>query len=76
MGRFFYYICCMEKQYTAIDEFIIELTRLGFNFKLYDKEIKKAKQIEYEQIKDSYFEGSSNWDSEQTSDQYYNTKYK
>jgi hypothetical protein len=52
--RFYPYICCMEKQITAIDQLIIELTRLGFNFKLYSKEIKKAKDKEKENIICSY----------------------
>jgi hypothetical protein len=43
----------MEKQ-TAVELLIEDLTRLGYNFKLYKKEIEQAKEMEKQQLIDFY----------------------
>lgn len=42
---------------TAVEWLVEELTRLGHNFKLYSKEIEKAKEMEKQQIIDAYNSG-------------------
>ena len=64
----------MEKQITAVEDLIIELTRLGFNFKLYSKEIKKAKDKEKYQIIESYRIGMITLEHIEPED-YYTNKY-
>lgn len=42
---------------TAVDLLVDELTRLGYNFKLYKKEIEHAKEMEKQQIIDARVNG-------------------
>ena len=65
----------MEEEYTAIDQLIIELTRLGHNFKLYQKEIEKYKNIEKQQIIKAYY-GNSISTKFLNGEQYYYDKFK
>jgi hypothetical protein len=65
----------MEKQNTAIDQLIIELTRLGYNFNLYQKEIEKYKDIEKEQIVRAYY-GNSISINFLNGEQYYYDQFK
>ena len=44
-------------------------------FKIYEL-IEQAKAIEKEQIKDAWFDGVTNWDSEKEVEQYYNETFK
>lgn len=76
----------METKQTAVDCLIDELIRLGHNFKLYSKEIEKAKQMEKEQIMDAYKEAEDKWEFFEyehrwgrrydTAEKYYNETYK
>jgi len=36
----------------------------------------RAKEMEKEQIMDAWFDGTTNWDSESSSEQYYNKTFK
>jgi hypothetical protein len=38
--------------------------------------IEQAKEIEKEQIMEAWFDGTTNWDSESSSEQYYNETFK
>jgi len=46
------------KRQLATEWLIEELTRLGFNFKLYKKELEQAKQKELDNLDKSYAHGS------------------
>lgn len=63
----------MKKQ-TALDYFMQQLEEIGFSshdFCEFNAQVLAAKEIEKEQMKNSYLEGQQNWDSEQTFDEYY-----
>ena len=72
-----------EKVQSSIDWLIEELTRFGFNFKLYKSEIEQAKQLHKKEIIEAYKDGRSDQQSDKkdrfynrTSIGYYNEKYK
>ena len=72
-----------EKGQSSIDWLIEELTRFGFNFKLYKSEIEQAKQLHKKEIIEAYKDGRSDQQSDKkdrfynrTSIGYYNEKYK
>jgi hypothetical protein len=37
--------------------------------------VKQAKEMEKQQIKDAYWEGCSNWDSDKDAEEYYNETF-
>jgi hypothetical protein len=61
---------------TAI-EWLVEHLNLDETSPNYNELIiNKAKEIEKEQIIDAWFNGTTNWDSESSSEQYYNETFK
>ena len=71
----------MEK--TAVHWLVNELTKNGHNFKLYKKEIEKAKQMLEQQIIIAHINGQSEFDSQsfdggniKRAEQYYNETFK
>jgi hypothetical protein len=70
-------------KHTAIEELVEDLTNKGFNFKLYEKEIRYAKELEKKQIIDACnqtecfgsfsFEG---YEDITKGDEYYNVNFK
>lgn len=68
---------------TAVDWLVDELTKNGHNFKLYKKEIEKAKQMFEQQIIISHINGKSEFDTQsfdggnmKRAEQYYNETFK
>jgi hypothetical protein len=66
------------KQQSAVVFLVEELTRLGHNFNLYKKEIEQAKEMEKQQIIDSYASGYIDGVAQNkiTAEQYYNKTFK
>jgi hypothetical protein len=52
-----------EKQLTAVEWLVEELTRQNMFMHLFAKEIEKAKEMEKEQIKKAWADGNYNTDS-------------
>jgi hypothetical protein len=65
----------MEKKQTAVDLLVSILNKEGFAPVLTDEEIQIAKQMEKEQILDSYIEGHSIYGESTNAEQYYNETY-
>jgi predicted GNAT family acetyltransferase len=66
-----------KKQLTAVEWLISQLNKQGFAQVVTDEEIKKAKEMEKEQIKDAWYYGAL--DTNPYSDfaeQYYNETFK
>ena len=69
----------MKKEQSSIEWLIEELTRFGFNFKLYKSEIEQAKQIHKKEIIEAHLDGQycnvKGEESERYGEQYYTEKY-
>jgi hypothetical protein len=63
-----------DKQ-TSLGRFLVELIKGGYINRLPAKEFRQSKGVHKEEIKKAYFAGQANWDSEQTSEQYYEQTY-
>jgi hypothetical protein len=63
-----------DKQ-TSLGRFLFELIKGGYINRLPAKEFRQSKGVHKEEIKKAYFAGQANWDSEQTSEQYYEQTY-
>jgi hypothetical protein len=60
---------------TSLGIFLFELIKGGYINRLPAKEFQQSKGVHKEEIEKAYFAGQANWDSEQTSEQYYNQTY-
>ena len=57
-----------------VDRFLYDVK--PFNYKYIEKAVEQAKEMEKEQIMEAWFDGTTNWDSESSSEQYYNETFK
>jgi len=66
-----------KKEQTAIQRLLQKIEeKNGKEFtSFYSEFINESIEIEKQQMKNAYFEGLQNWDSEQTFDDYYNQKF-
>ena len=55
---------------TAVEQFEAHLIEYGFDLSLHKFEIQTFKAMEKEQIKDAWFDGVTNWDSEKEVEDY------
>jgi len=60
---------------TAIEWYFTELWNAPKDKFIWHSILIKAKEIEKEQIIDSYWDGCRNWDNEKEAEQYYNETY-
>ncbi len=63
---------------TAVEWLVKYLTlhRIELNNNAIQNVINVAKDMEKEQIMEAWFDGTTNWDSESSSEQYYNETFK
>jgi hypothetical protein len=63
---------------TAVEWLVKYLTlhRIELNNNAIQNVINVAKDMEKEQIMEAWFDGTTNWDSESSSEQYYNQTFK
>ena len=60
---------------TAVDWYFTELWNAPKDKFIWHSILIKAKEMEKEQIIDSWWDGCQNWDSEKEAEQYYNETY-
>ena len=64
----------MEK--TAVEWLFEQILLTPLDIRSINKCLEQAKEMEKEQIMDAWFNGTTNWDSESSSEQYYNETFK
>jgi hypothetical protein len=60
---------------TAVEWYFTELWNAPKDKFIWHSILEKAKEMEKEQIIDSWWDGCQNWDSEKEAEQYYNETY-
>jgi len=64
-----------EKEQTAVEWLYDQMTATWFDKVSGTDILKAAKELEKDQIINSYWDGCRNWDNEKEAEQYYNETY-